>query len=122
MSSSKGLSEITEKIKRKIKKSHEMNLDEDLGFYRGNLDINDKYVGAYSGSNFYPNSSSNGFGVSVDKQQEIDSRQNGFYYQINQIMNNLNSFEQSIEKDFEELVKFVEEEIENEINKNYQYK
>jgi hypothetical protein len=26
MSSSKGLSEITEKIKRKIKKSHEMNL------------------------------------------------------------------------------------------------
>ena len=127
MSSSKGLSEITEKIKRKIKKSHEMNLDEDLGFPRINLDFSDnnKYGNCHSGSNYYPSGIINN-GINnnnnVDKQKDNDVKLNGLNIQIGQIMNCLNSFERSIENDFEELEKYIEDKIENELSNDSQFK
>jgi hypothetical protein len=121
MSSSKGLSEITEKIKRKIKKSHEMNLDEDLGFPRINLDFSDynKYGNCHSGSNYYPSGIINN---NVDKPKDTDVKLNGLNIQIGQIMNSLNSFERSIENDFEELEKYIEDKIETELNNDSQFK
>ena len=123
MSSSKGLSEITEKIKRKIKKSHEMNLDEDLGFPRINLDFNDnKYGNCHSGSNYYPSGIINNGINNIDKPKENDVKLNGLNIQIGQIMNCLNSFERNIENDFAELEKYIEEKIENELSNDSQFK
>ena len=49
----------------------------------------------------------------------IDSRQNAFISQANQIIKNLNAFEDFINNDFDDLEQFVENEIEKELTTTY---
>ena len=49
----------------------------------------------------------------------IDSRQNAFISQANQIIKNLNAFEDCINNDFDDLEQFVENEIEKELTTTY---
>ena len=63
--------------------------------------------------NYIPNNDN------TNPNEIIDSRQNAFVSQINQIMKSLNTFEDDINNDFDELEEFVENEIEKELATAY---
>lgn len=137
MSNKKGqkiINEISEKLKKTIKKYNEISIDTDLSLQKSNdineiikksksgsiIDEGDKYTNSknernisFSNMNYTPNNDN------TNPNEIIDSRQNAFVSQINQIMKSLNTFEDDINNDFDELEEFVENEIEKELATAY---
>lgn len=137
MSNKKGqkiINEISEKLKKTIKKYNEISIDTDLSLQKSNdiheiikksktgsiVDEGDKYTNSknernisFSNINYTPSNDN------TNPNEIIDSRQNAFASQINQIMKNLNTFEDDINNDFDELEEFVENEIEKELATAY---
>lgn len=137
MSNKKGqkiINEISEKLKKTIKKYNEISINTDLSLQKSNdineiikksksgsiIDEGDKYTNSknernisFSNMNYTPNNDN------TNPNEIIDSRQNAFVSQINQIMKSLNTFEDDINNDFDELEEFVENEIEKELATAY---
>ena len=129
------ISDISEKLKKTIKKYNEMSIDNDLSLQKSN-DIseiimksktgpiqeendlstskikNDRNI-SFSNTNYSNNN------MNSSTNEIIDSRQNAFISQANQIIKNLNAFEDCINNDFDDLEQFVENEIEKELTTTY---
>lgn len=129
------ISDISEKLKKTIKKYNEMSIDNDLSLQKSN-DISEIIMKSKTG----PIQEENDFSTSKIKNERnisfsntnysnnnmnsstneiIDSRQNAFISQANQIIKNLNAFEDCINNDFDDLEQFVENEIEKELTTTY---
>ena len=48
---------------------------------------------------------------------EIEQRQNSFVQKINKVIENLNTFENELNEDFDDLIQFIENSIEKELTK-----
>lgn len=137
MSNKKGqkiINEISEKLKKTIKKYNEISIDTDLSLQKSNdiqeiikksktgsiVDEGDKYINSKNERNIsFSNINYTPVNDNTNPNEIIDSRQNAFVSQINQIMKNLNTFEDDINNDFDELEEFVENEIEKELASAY---
>ena len=129
------ISDISEKLKKTIKKYNEMSIDNDLSLQKSN-DISEILMKSKTG----PIQEENDLSTSKIKNERnisfsninysnnnmnsstneiIDSRQNAFISQANQIIKNLNAFEDCINNDFDDLEQFVENEIEKELTTTY---
>ena len=136
MSRKKGqlLSEISHNLKQTIKKYNELAIDDN--FF--NDELKSKSTNNYnskppiSGNTSINNNNhsninlnlniNNNEGISLLKINELDEEMNiieqhqsNFATQLNTLMNNLNILEDNINKDFDELENYIENEIEKEL-------
>ena len=129
------ISDISEKLKKTIKKYNEMSIDNDLSLQKSN-DISEIIMKSKSGpiqeendistskiknerNISFANTNYSNNNMSSSTNEIIDSRQNAFISQANQIIKNLNAFEECINNDFDDLEQFVENEIEKELTTTY---
>ena len=107
MSRKKGqlLSEISQNLKQTIKKYNELAMDDN--FFKEEKNNNNN---------------NNNDGLSLLKINELDEDinnleqfQSNFTTQLNTLMNNLNILEENINKDFDELENYIENDIEKEL-------
>lgn len=129
------ISDISEKLKKTIKKYNEMSIDNDLSLQKSN-DISEIIMKSKTGpiqeendlstskiknerNISFSNTNYSNNNVNSSTNEIIDSRQNAFISQANQIIKNLNAFEDCINNDFDELEQFVENEIEKELTTTY---
>ena len=129
------ISDISEKLKKTIKKYNEMSIDNDLSLQKSN-DISEIIMKSKTGpiqeendlstskiknerNISFSNTNYSNNNMNSSTNEIIDSRQNAFISQANQIIKNLNAFEDCINNDFDELEQFVENEIEKELTTTY---
>ena len=129
------ISDISEKLKKTIKKYNEMSIDNDLSLQKSN-DISEIIMKSKTGpiqeendlstskiknerNISFSNTNYSNNNVNSSTNEIIDSRQNAFISQANQIIKNLNAFEDCINNDFDDLEQFVENEIEKELTTTY---
>lgn len=129
------ISDISEKLKKTIKKYNEMSIDNDLSLQKSN-DINEIIMKSKTGpiqeendlstskiknerNISFSNTNYSNNNMNSSTNEIIDSRQNAFISQANQIIKNLNAFEDCINNDFDDLEQFVENEIEKELTTTY---
>ena len=143
MSRKKGqlLSEISHNLKQTIKKYNELAIDDNFfndelkskstNNYNskppisGNTSINNNHSNINLNLNINNEEKSNinnNEGISLLKINELDEEMNiieqhqsNFAKQLNTLMNNLNILEDNINKDFDELENYIENEIEKEL-------
>lgn len=129
------ISDISEKLKKTIKKYNEMSIDNDLSLQKSN-DISEILMKSKTGpiqeendlstskiknerNISFSNTNYSNNNMNSSTNEIIDSRQNAFISQANQIIKNLNAFEDCINNDFDDLEQFVENEIEKELTTTY---
>ena len=129
------ISDISEKLKKTIKKYNEMSIDNDLSLQKSN-DISEIIMKSKTGpiqeendlstskiknerNISFSNANYSNNNMNSSTNEIIDSRQNAFISQANQIIKNLNAFEDCINNDFDDLEQFVENEIEKELTTTY---
>ena len=129
------ISDISEKLKKTIKKYNEMSIDNDLSLQKSN-DISEIIMKSKTGpiqeendlstskiknekNISFSNTNYSNNNINSSTNEIIDSRQNAFISQANQIIKNLNAFEDCINNDFDDLEQFVENEIEKELTTTY---
>ena len=129
------ISDISEKLKKTIKKYNEMSIDNDLSLQKSN-DISEIIMKSKTGpiqeendlstskiknerNISFSNTNYSNNNMNSSTNEIIDSRQNAFISQANQIIKNLNAFEDCINNDFDDLEQFVENEIEKELTTSY---
>ena len=129
------ISDISEKLKKTIKKYNEMSIDNDLSLQKSN-DISEIIKKSKTGpiqeendistskiknerNISFSNTNYSNNNMNSSTNEIIDSRQNAFISQANQIIKNLNAFEDCINNDFDDLEQFVENEIEKELTTTY---
>ena len=129
------ISDISEKLKKTIKKYNEMSIDNDLSLQQSN-DISEILIKSKTGpieeendlstskiknerNISFSNTNYSNNNMNSSTNEIIDSRQNAFISQANQIIKNLNAFEDCINNDFDDLEQFVENEIEKELTTTY---
>ena len=129
------ISDISEKLKKTIKKYNEMSIDNDLSLQKSN-DISEIIMKSKTGpiqeendlstskiknerNISFSNTNYSNNNVNSSTNEIIDSRQNAFISQANQIIKNLNAFEDCINNDFDDLEQFVENAIEKELTTTY---
>ena len=129
------ISDISEKLKKTIKKYNEMSIDNDLSLQKSN-DISEIIMKSKTGpmqeendlstskiknerNISFSNTNYSNNNMNSSTNEIIDSRQNAFISQANQIIKNLNAFEDCINNDFDDLEQFVENEIEKELTTTY---
>ena len=129
------ISDISEKLKKTIKKYNEMSIDNDLSLQKSN-DISEIIMKSKTGpiqeendlstskiknerNISFSNTNYSNNNMNSTTNEIIDSRQNAFISQANQIIKNLNAFEDCINNDFDDLEQFVENEIEKELTTTY---
>lgn len=129
------ISDISEKLKKTIKKYNEMSIDNDLSLQKSN-DISEIIMKSKTGpiqeendlstskiknerNISFSNTNYSNNNINSSTNEIIDSRQNAFISKANQIIKNLNAFEDCINNDFDELEQFVENEIEKELTTTY---
>ena len=129
------ISDISEKLKKNIKKYNEMSIDNDLSLQKSN-DISEIIMKSKTGpiqeendlstskiknerNISFSNTNYSNNNMNSSTNEIIDSRQNAFISQANQIIKNLNAFEDCINNDFDDLEQFVENEIEKELTTTY---
>ncbi|MCQ2820225.1 MAG: hypothetical protein MJ252_23415 [archaeon] len=102
--------------------------DEGFGSVGSNFYTGDKFGNTQQGLSGSPMKTTNTFNNTNafninnpqnEAENQIAINQSNFVNQLNLVMNELNTFEESINKDFQDLEKFVEETIEKELEKNY---
>ena len=140
MSRKKGqlLSEISKNLKQTIKKYNELAMDDN--FF--NDEFKSKSTNNYNNKNQISSNSSstnnNKYNKQIQNNEEINNdnnnrlsilkinemdeeiknieqHQNNFVSQLNTLMNNLNILEENINKDFDELENYIENDIEKEL-------
>ncbi len=129
------ISDISEKLKKTIKKYNEMSIDNDLSLQKSN-DISEIIMKSKTGpiqeendlstskiknerNISFSNTNYSNNNMNSSTNEIIDSRQNAFISQANQVIKNLNAFEDCINNDFDDLEQFVENEIEKELTTTY---
>ena len=129
------ISDISEKLKKTIKKYNEMSIDNDLSLQKSN-DISEILMKSKTGpiqeendlstskiknerNISFSNTNYSNNNMNSSTNEIIYSRQNAFISQANQIIKNLNAFEDCINNDFDDLEQFVENEIEKELTTTY---
>ena len=129
------ISDISEKLKKTIKKYNEMSIDNDLSLQKSN-DISEILMKSKTGpiqeendlstskiknerNISFSNTNYSNNNMNSSTNEIIDSRQNACISQANQIIKNLNAFEDCINNDFDDLEQFVENEIEKELTTTY---
>ena len=133
------MNEFSDTLKKTIKKYNEISIDNDISLKNSNENYDDIYQSKNSGkinsfnsndcpyfkeanTTFYNSNYNNAMnnvntGNLFSANNEIEQRQNSFVQKINKVIENLNTFENELNEDFDDLIQFIENSIEKELTK-----